>query len=1195
MPGPVSAVIGKAGQQEPSAQQTGEVVARLTGTHCAYQAGKIRVVLPEGMTYGEYLEEMIDKYGRLLADCDILATYAKIFFEQLGVEPENVVILCGYNNASDYGQLTGNEAHALLAVTFDDRCILFDPTHFAPLPDADIIVGAIIEDIENNIGNLGEVLAELKADAQKHADRIAEIKEEIELLNEKKRKFDEMRGRKRILLATEHDADYFRVSPEMAEQLDMGAAAEPDTPTSPLELLLILSGGVPVEDPQELQRIVRHLEELDVEVSGMELSSQKLTDLLTRLASGDPDERYKTIEELGRRGSDARKTLPALISLLDDDRPVRIGRDYVKIRDAAGKAIIKIGGMPEITEDNIGLLIKLRENVFGEYPYSRSEEEKQRLQQFVELGEPAIRGLIHSLQHDPVQMTRWYARDLLAEFRGDPSVVQRLVRLSGSIESHLGVGGDYYYGALRDVIRKIRDLSTRDGTTGTNYLLQSVPGPTEENVETLISYLILGDQSARYETRSFREDAAATLSEVRRRLDSLDQGLVTGTMMRMAVDPDLLSELRSRIVEKLLPAQDTDEFKRDTRRIEIRDTLQRQIMDMNVGPLELRFMDGNLRASCRVLSDVSTLEDTGFMLPLSRANNNANAYGFRWAVGDTLIAVLSRTVQDDTLEEWFSSLKITEEREKIEALLNLSYWCRATYESEDSKGNRKYTGIRPKVIKTFLEIGRDKVITCLLENLTMKDDLFDARLATVLADLKAEEAVGHIGDVFVKNRRGYFLHSDMFIDALRRIGSPAAIGILQRELDETLCYINEGDPGDGYDFRSHVYRDNKKAVGYYVHALGKVGSKDAIEVLENAASLMPGQTENVITALQEIGGEEAEAAVKRIEASLQKTEPDRKKAKATPGSPAVFSDLTDSWQTIENLTDLASSTVQRDLMILSQADVAEREGKGLSAKFRRSQALREKDEYRLDQTENYLNFLFSETRGNVVRYTRGDGRSTLVSALRENFAEDKKAMQEGLTSLYGGEEGDMESAKDIVDQMPENTEYAITVNTDREDAQTIAHFESQAKIIEQGSKGKIKIAISKEALGEEEPTYSFNCTIDGKSIGETSIDLHAHEDAIDRTTAMLNIGLAASAIPQTLQTKEEYAAYQGLIDIVNRQYKSLDLVGDTLIRDQMTPSRRRNILHTNPITIVLPPVERVDYKQDIEQDMQRDLLMQKFA
>ena len=187
-----------------------------------------------------------------------------------------------------------------------------------------------------------------------------------------------------------------------------------------------------------------------------------------------------------------------------------------------------------------------------------------------------------------------------------------------------------------------------------------------------------------------------------------------------------------------------------------------------------------------------------------------------------------------------------------------------------------------------------------------------------------------------------------------------------------------------------------------------------------------------------------------------------------------------------------------------------------------------------------------------------------------------------------------------MEDLPEGAYYHVLANTDRLDEAYIKALEDQAQFITDNNKKRITIKVEREALGEDEPTHSFICykERDGEVLGETSIDLYAHPSALDRTNAILNLGLLASPIPKDPDKLREFKrqnpqGYEKLRRHLNEQYRSLDLrVGSTLIKEHATIEDITKILER--IVIVLPPIELPgDIRDRMEQlNRQQDFLKQ---
>jgi hypothetical protein len=327
------------------------------------------------------------------------------------------------------------------------------------------------------------------------------------------------------------------------------------------------------------------------------------------------------------------------------------------------------------------------------------------------------------------------------------------------------------------------------------------------------------------------------------------------------------------------------------------------------------------------------------------------------------------------------------------------------------------------------------------------------------------------------------------------------------------------------------------------------------------------------------------------------------------GSPATaFMRLTSEYQPVSDIKPdgVTDSTTERDLLILVQAEVVEREGIARRARDDRYRIAPQQEEGREKFIGAYLNYLFSEPRGNVQKYTRGEGRRALVKALDENFMYTR-IIVDWRGEVVSPYRDDAQTTFDLTAHIAPGTEYTISINMEKlaaasspEEARKIKEaLERKIAYLLRRKRG-IKIMV-KESDEATDPTYTFTCTKMGEKIGETKIDLQAHQTSIDKTVAILNLGLAASAVPDDLEElkkklKEKDAYVLQLIQFVNQQFKSLDLVKSDLIKPQATARRITEILHKNPITVVLPPVEKPEnLKRDFELDLQAEALYAKFA
>jgi len=343
------------------------------------------------------------------------------------------------------------------------------------------------------------------------------------------------------------------------------------------------------------------------------------------------------------------------------------------------------------------------------------------------------------------------------------------------------------------------------------------------------------------------------------------------------------------------------------------------------------------------------------------------------------------------------------------------------------------------------------------------------------------------------------------------------------------------------------------------------------------------------------------------EATLATADSQEQDSSPAEGSPAICANLTREWKPLDDLKtdpDLEDSTYARDALILVEAEVAERESvvEGLGRMRAEEDKYRFSDELKEDReglVKEYLKYLFLESRGNVTTYTRGHGRETLASELKENFVQTRQVIN-STTEIDPIYSDDAERTFEAMEDLPEGAYYHVLANTDRLDEAYIKALEDQAQFITDNNKKRITIKVEREALGEDEPTHSFICykERDGEVLGETSIDLYAHPSALDRTNAILNLGLLASPIPKDPDKLREFKrqnpqGYEKLRRHLNEQYRSLDLrVGSTLIKEHATIEDITKILER--IVIVLPPIELPgDIRDRMEQlNRQQDFLKQ---
>lgn len=309
------------------------------------------------------------------------------------------------------------------------------------------------------------------------------------------------------------------------------------------------------------------------------------------------------------------------------------------------------------------------------------------------------------------------------------------------------------------------------------------------------------------------------------------------------------------------------------------------------------------------------------------------------------------------------------------------------------------------------------------------------------------------------------------------------------------------------------------------------------------------------------------------------------------GSPAVFSKLTDEFRSLTEIAEgmgVEPVTLEDDFSILSQARIVERQGQRLDAAYRRHPDVATES---LDAAAEYLVYLFAEHRDNVSNYTRNrrmNGRRRLMDALRRKIKEKERIERRDAETMY---RADAEVTRDILahDLVREGSGYSITPNRRRMSDEAIRLLGQMAERI-RDERG-IQIVVNPPVDDDEADALVFQCTRDGELYGEAHINLHSKEEVreagLDRTLAVLNIGLAASTVPLDLQNRKDC---EDLIGLINRQYALLDMVGGKLIQDNADAAKIREILHEYPIHIILPPVEKHEFQKDWELEEQQRVL-----
>jgi len=161
--------------------------------------------------------------------------------------------------------------------------------------------------------------------------------------------------------------------------------------------------------------------------------------------------------------------------------------------------------------------------------------------------------------------------------------------------------------------------------------------------------------------------------------------------------------------------------------------------------------------------------------------------------------------------------------------------------------------------------------------------------------------------------------------------------------------------------------------------------------------------------------------------------------------------------------------------------------------------------------------------------------------------------------------------------------YTVKVNTDKVKEEEIARLEEMVEAINKKMGRKM---IRVERTKDINTTHQFECKRRGK-VTVSKVNVTPHKDARDRTLAILNLGLAASTIPDDIK---DVTPYKALIAYINEQYKSLNLNGRILIENPEDPEEIIEKLHGSIINVILPPVRRQDFEKFEELDMQMQAL-----
>ena len=338
------------------------------------------------------------------------------------------------------------------------------------------------------------------------------------------------------------------------------------------------------------------------------------------------------------------------------------------------------------------------------------------------------------------------------------------------------------------------------------------------------------------------------------------------------------------------------------------------------------------------------------------------------------------------------------------------------------------------------------------------------------------------------------------------------------------------------------------------------------------------------------------------------------------GQPANLLSVTESgWTTIDELArraDLEPSTAKKDADVLYLAGVLERRREEEAYEYRKST---EVDDERIDLAQAYLDDLFDgsnpRNKGNITRYREGSGRGELIAGVRENFVELRTLPREkrGVRSAQSIYNADAKLAGKVISQVKRLRSvgkhfehaprtYIFTIN--EHDKKTTPRQREEAKRQAEAMANSMGVElIIRRTTRQEDPTFTFKC-LDAKkrTIGTTLINQDAYEESFNRTSNILALGFAASAVPHNLAELIEKKIvetndYKPLLSHINKLYRSVDILERNLIDItdlQVAPNLITDILHNRTINIILPPVERKDFEQLDEFEMQYRAL-EKFA
>ncbi|MCK4248802.1 MAG: hypothetical protein KAX15_03385, partial [Candidatus Omnitrophica bacterium] len=522
IPEPIKEGLQLAKRSSMSGQQKMELVVSIINKYFAYQTGKIKIALPQGRTWGQFLERYILENKRLLCDCDILAAYSSIFARELGLEN---AVLIGYANTSDLSRLISDENHAALAVKIEGKWLIFEPTlytlrAYGIRPDSSSILEQDIKDLEVR-------LKVFRKDLKKNAAKIRKIEKKIKRLQRAQKRED----RKKPLLATRHKVDFFNISKDLAQRLDKKLDYAVGIFRGGKVFPPLLSGyGMPVPGQTNLGELIDYIKTIGIKIGISGINAASLEHLLVQLTDKDPARRIEAARTLGGYGPAAGQSLAALVKCLEDPGIV----DEETVAAMAAESIIAISGLPLINEENIPFLIRLADNFFerDEEPFSEWERKRD---DFIKMGDPVQEELLKTARTHPVPATRMFALKMLEPFAHQPKTIQGLIDIL-SLNTP---------GKKNSERTEIHNIFKNIAAEKKNYFLDAVPESSRENMDMLCKFLILNNEFYFLNTsKLLKNQVKRAFLKVKKKLNKLNKEELRNKLTSLAVNTSCSSQLR---------------------------------------------------------------------------------------------------------------------------------------------------------------------------------------------------------------------------------------------------------------------------------------------------------------------------------------------------------------------------------------------------------------------------------------------------------------------------------------------------------------------------------------------------------------------------------------------------------------------------------------------------------------------------